>query len=321
MKNHKPQIFMCFSGTEFSPTTLICRKHPFRFPAKSPVAITMRPYFFTPHTMTDRYAVIGNPIAHSKSPLIHTLFAQQTGEDLHYEALFSPLDGFVETVRTFQAQGGKGMNITVPFKFEAFDFASKLTERARLAGAVNTLSFLPNGDVLGDNTDGAGLVRDITVQLGFDLRNKRVLLLGAGGAAFGVVLPLLAAGAVLTVANRTVDKAAQLAATFNTADSPFDPVVACGYAELSAQAFDCVVNATSSGLSDQLPPIPAEVFGQNSLAYDMMYGRDTPFMTFAHQHGAQVADGLGMLVEQAAEAFFVWRGIRPDTTTVRKALR
>lgn len=271
--------------------------------------------------MTDHYAVIGNPIAHSKSPLIHTLFAQQTGEDLDYQALFSPLDGFIETVRAFQTQGGKGMNVTVPFKFEAFAFASQLSERARLAGAVNTLSFLPNGEVLGDNTDGAGLVRDITVQLGFDLRDKRVLLLGAGGAAFGVVLPLLAAGANLTVANRTVDKAAQLAATFNTPNSPHHRVVGCGYGDVTGQGFDCVINATSSGLSDQLPPISAEVFKQHALAYDMMYGRDTPFMTFARQHGAQVADGLGMLVEQAAEAFWVWRGIRPDTTAVRAILR
>lgn len=272
--------------------------------------------------MTDRYAVIGNPIAHSKSPLIHTLFAQQTGEDLRYEALLAPLDGFVSTVQMFQAQGGKGMNVTVPFKFEAFDFATQLSERARLAGAVNTLSFLPNGEVLGDNTDGAGLVRDITVQLGVDLRDQRVLLLGAGGAAFGVVLPLLAAGANLTVANRTVDKAAQLAATFNnTSASSYHRVVGCGYADLLGLGFDCVINATSSGLSDQLPPIPADVFKPNALAYDMMYGRDTPFMTFARQHGAQVADGLGMLVEQAAEAFWVWRGIRPDTTAVRAVLR
>lgn len=271
--------------------------------------------------MTDRYAVVGNPISHSKSPLIHHLFAQQTGEDLQYEALLAPLDAFAATVHTFRAQGGKGMNVTVPFKFEAFALATQLTARAQAAGAVNTLSFQADGEILGDNTDGAGLVRDITTHLGLDLQGKRVLLLGAGGAAAGVILPLLSAGAIITVANRTVDKAQQLAATFNQIESPYPALVACGYEALPQQAFDCVINATSSGLSDQLPPIPATVFGAHTLAYEMMYGRETPFMAFARQHGAQVADGLGMLVEQAAESFFLWRGKRPDTTAVRMILR
>lgn len=271
--------------------------------------------------MTDRYAVVGNPISHSKSPLIHHLFAQQTGEDLQYEALLAPLDAFTATVHTFRAQGGKGMNVTVPFKFEAFALATQLTARAKAAGAVNTLSFQADGKIVGDNTDGAGLVRDITTHLGLDLRGKRVLLLGAGGAAAGVILPLLTAGAIITLANRTVDKAQQLAATFNQIESPYPALVACGYEALPQQAFDCVINATSSGLSDQLPPIPATVFSTHTLAYEMMYGRETPFMAFARQHGAQVADGLGMLVEQAAESFFLWRGTRPDTTAVRKILR
>lgn len=265
--------------------------------------------------MTDRYAVIGNPIAHSKSPFIHTLFAEQTGQDLDYRALLSPLDGFAKTVRDFIALGGKGMNVTVPFKFEAFTLATQRTARAQAARAVNTLAFLPTGEILGDNTDGAGLVRDIEQNLSFPLRGRRVLLLGAGGAAYGVVLPLLAAGANVCVANRTAAKAVALAATF-------DGVRGCGYANLENEAaFDCVINATSSGLIGELPPIPDSVFASNALAYDMMYGRDTPFMVFARKQGAQVADGLGMLAEQAAEAFFVWRGIRPDTVAVRAALR
>lgn len=275
----------------------------------------MRDLILKPYTMTDHYAVIGNPIAHSKSPLIHHLFANQTGENLRYEALFSPLDAFAETVSAFQAQGGKGMNVTVPFKFEAFALAKQLTPRALAAGAVNTLSFQADGTILGDNTDGAGLVRDITTHLGFDLHHKRVLLLGAGGAAAGVILPLLSAGASLTIVNRSVDKALQLAATFAS-----DAITVSNYEDLSNRSFDCVINATSSGLSDQLPPIPADIFDDHTLAYEMMYGHETPFMTFARQHGAQVVDGLGMLVEQAAESFFLWRGIRPDTTAVRMIL-
>ena len=265
--------------------------------------------------MTDRYAVIGNPIAHSKSPFIHTLFAEQTGQDLDYHALFSPLDGFANTVRDFIALGGKGVNVTVPFKFEAFSLATQRSKRAQAARAVNTLAFLPNGEIFGDNTDGAGLVHDIEQNLSFPLHGRRVLLLGAGGAAYGVVLPLLAAGAELWVANRTPAKAVELATTFGH-------VQGCAFTELENEgAFDCVINATSSGLIGELPPIPDSVFASNALAYDMMYGRDTPFMVFARKQGAQVADGLGMLVEQAAEAFFVWRGVRPDTTAVRSALR
>ncbi|MFY9261171.1 MAG: shikimate dehydrogenase [Gallionella sp.] len=271
--------------------------------------------------MTDHYAVVGNPIAHSKSPLIHHLFAQQTGEDLQYSALLSPLDAFAQTVHLFREHGGKGMNVTVPFKFEAFALATQLTARAQAAGAVNTLLFQADGEMLGDNTDGAGLVRDITVHLGVDLQDKRVLLLGAGGAAYGVVLPLLQAGAQLTVVNRTLEKAQQLAAAFAS-----DAITVASYADLGSggglnQAFDCVINATSSGLSDQRPPIPATVFNAHTLAYEMMYGRETPFMAFARQQGAIVEDGLGMLVEQAAESFFLWHGMRPDTTAVRMTLR
>jgi shikimate dehydrogenase len=267
--------------------------------------------------MTDRYAVFGNPISHSKSPLIHAAFARQTGQDMSYEALLAPLDGFARAVDAFRAQGARGANVTVPFKLEAFRYATGLTERARLAQAVNTLRF--DGDqVLGDNTDGAGLVRDITVNLAVGIRGRRILLMGAGGAARGVVLPLLReAPRLLFIANRTADKAVALAEEF----SAYGPVQGGGYDTLAGHAFDVVINATSSGLSDELPPLPETVFAPDALAYDMMYGRETRFMTFARAHGARVADGLGMLVEQAAEAFHLWRGVRPETAPVIASLR
>ncbi len=267
--------------------------------------------------MTDRYAVFGNPISHSKSPLIHAAFAQQTGQDIAYEALLAPVDGFAAAVDAFRAAGARGANVTVPFKLEAFKYATELTERARLAEAVNTLKF--DGDkVLGDNTDGAGLVRDITVNLGLAIRGRRVLLMGAGGAARGVILPLLReAPSRLFIANRTADRALALAAQF----AAHGPVQGGGYDALKEQAFDLVINATSSGLSDELPPLPENVFAPGALAYDMMYGKETPFMAFARAQGARVADGLGMLVEQAAEAFQLWRGVRPDTAPVIALLR
>lgn len=267
--------------------------------------------------MTDRYAVFGNPISHSKSPLIHAAFARQTGQDVAYEALLAPLDGFVQAVDAFRAAGARGANVTVPFKLEAFKYATELTERARLAEAVNTFRF-DGANVLGDNTDGAGLVRDITGNLGVDIRGKRVLLMGAGGAARGVILPILREGpSVLFIANRTADKALALAAQF----APYGPVQGGGYEALSGRVFDLVANATSSGLSDELPPLPEGVFAPGALAYDMMYGKETPFMAFARARGARVADGLGMLVEQAAEAFCVWRGVRPATAPVIESLR
>lgn len=269
--------------------------------------------------MTDRYAVIGNPIGHSKSPTIHTEFARQTGQELAYEALLAPLDGFIATVDAFRSEGGKGLNVTVPFKQEAWKYASALTERARLAEAVNTLKF--DGDaVLGDNTDGAGLVRDITVNRDFPINGKRVLLMGAGGAARGVLLPLLEQQpASLTVANRTAEKAVQLAAHF----APYGAIEGSGYDALAGRTFDLVVNATSASLSDALPALPPGVFAPNSLAYDMMYGKGlTPFLEFARNQGAEIlTDGLGMLVEQAAESFFLWRGVRPDTRPVIELLK
>ncbi|MBS0371028.1 MAG: shikimate dehydrogenase [Proteobacteria bacterium] len=268
----------------------------------------------------DRYAVIGNPIAHSKSPRIHTLFAAQTGQPLSYEALLAPLDAFVATVEAFRAAGGRGLNVTVPFKLEAFDFADRHTPRALAAGAVNTLAFGPDG-VLGDNTDGAGILRDITVNLGCPVEGRRVLLLGAGGAARGTILPVLdAKPASLTIANRTAVKAAELADEFST--GPLRPQ-GCGFADLAGQDFDVVINATSASLSDAAPDLPAGLYAPGSLAYDMMYGKgDTPFMRAAREQGAaRLADGLGMLVEQAAESFLLWRGIRPATAPVLAELR
>lgn len=268
--------------------------------------------------MTDRYAVIGNPIAHSKSPEIHARFAQQTGEDIRYERLLAPLDGFAQTVADFMQAGGLGANVTVPFKLEAYALATELSVRAQAAGAVNTLRF--SGDVIyGDNTDGVGLVTDIVRNAGVALQGRRLLLLGAGGAARGVLLPLLdQQPAEIVIANRTLDKAHLLVQEFS---APHGVLRASPFDALDGM-FDVVINATSASLEQALPPVPAACFGGATLAYDMMYGRDaTPFMRLAASHGATVRDGLGMLVEQAAESFFVWRGVRPDTAPVHQALR
>jgi shikimate dehydrogenase len=264
--------------------------------------------------MTDRYAVFGHPIAHSKSPQIHAAFARQTGQDMRYEAILAPLDGFADSVAAFIAAGGRGANVTVPFKEEAFRLASRQSPRAQRAGAANTLSFDADG-ILGDNTDGAGLVADLTRNLGFALAGKRILLLGAGGAARGVIEPLLdQQPAELVIANRTVSRAEELAELFGHG------VRACGF-DAADTPFDVVINATAASLAGDLPPLSPRVFTSDTLAYDMMYGRDTPFLTFARTRGARTADGLGMLVEQAAEAFYLWRGVRPDTAPVIAALR
>jgi shikimate dehydrogenase len=278
--------------------------------------------------MTDRYAVFGNPIAHSKSPRIHALFARQTGQDMSYEALLAPLDGFAAAAHAFAAAGGRGANVTVPFKEEAFRMATQLTPRAAAAGAVNTLVFVDNGTAItGDNTDGAGLVRDLKSSLGCDIAGKRVLLIGAGGAARGCLLPLLQeAPAELFVVNRSAEKAARLALEFAGIVAAAQPdglrPEGGGFAELAGRRFDLIINATSAGLSDAALPLPPAVFAPRSLAYEMLYGRATPFMAQARAAGAgRVADGLGMLVEQAAEAFFVWRGLRPESGPVLAALR
>ena len=267
--------------------------------------------------MTDRYAVIGNPIAHSKSPLIHQLFAEQTGQAMRYEAIEAPLDGFAATIRRLRAEGYKGCNVTVPFKFEAYALCDQLSSRAREAKAVNTLIFR-DGEILGTNTDGTGLLADIEKNLGFKLMWKDALLLGAGGAAAGVLWPLFNAGLGVDIANRTLDKAQALADEFKGAGT----VYARKYEDLAGRKYDLVINATSSGLKGELPPLPDGLFKPGALAYDMMYGRETPFMAYARKQGAAiVSDGLGMLVEQAAEAFYLWRDIRPDTRPVLAKLR
>lgn len=271
--------------------------------------------------MTDRYAVIGNPIAHSKSPQIHAVFARLTLQDMIYEAILAPTDGFVTAVCAFIAAGGRGMNVTVPFKLEACALADTRSPRAEAAKAVNTLIFSEKG-IHGDNTDGLGLVADLTRNLVFQLAGRRILLLGAGGAARGVMLPLLAERpAALTLANRTADKAQQLLAEFSphTDGCAMD---AGGFDGLAGRQFDLVINATAASLADEAPPLPAGIYAPDSLAYDMVYGRETPFLAAARAQGAaRLADGLGMLVEQAAESFFLWRGVRPPTAPVLELLR
>ncbi|MDC8758742.1 shikimate dehydrogenase [Janthinobacterium fluminis] len=267
-----------------------------------------------------RYCVFGNPIAHSKSPDIHAAFAAQTGQDLVYERRLAALDGFAAAARQFAAAGGRGANVTLPFKLEACALATALTMRAQAAGAVNTLSF-SDGEIHGDNTDGDGLVADIVRNAGVAIAGKRVLLLGAGGAARGAMLPLLEQRpAELSVANRTQAKADALVRQFAPLAGA-GRLQACAF-DAAGGVYDIVINATSASLGGALPPLAPGVFGRDTLALDMMYGaRPTVFMDFAAGHGAQVRDGLGMLVEQAAEAFLVWRGVRPDTGAVLASLR
>ena len=275
--------------------------------------------------MSDIYAVIGNPVAHSKSPEIHAAFARQTSQDIVYKRLFCERGAFVETVRAFQVEGGKGVNITVPFKHEAFEFAMRRSARAGQAGVVNLLAFAAaRGDgAFGDNTDGTGLVRDITVNLAYALRDKKVLLLGAGGATFGAVGPLLGElPRALVIANRTESKARVLAQRFARTAAGCE-LSASTYAALAGAKFDVVINATSAGLSGDMPALPDYLFAPGALAYEMVYGKTTPFMQFAQAQGGpgiQIADGLGMLVEQAAESFLIWRGMRPETAPVIAAL-
>jgi len=271
----------------------------------------------------DRYAVIGNPVAHSKSPQIHAAFARQTGQQLRYEALLAPLDGFAAAVARFRAAGGRGANVTVPFKLEAHALAERRSARAEAAGAVNTLAFDAQG-IFGDNTDGAGLVRDLVANLHCRLAGSRILLLGAGGAARGAIAPLIAERPMqLVIANRTVAKAEALAARFQPAAPGGVALSAAGFDALAGRCFDLVINATAASLADQAPPLPAGLYADGALAYDMMYGSgDTAFLAAARRAGAQrLADGLGMLVEQAAESFLLWRGVRPDTAPVLASLR
>jgi shikimate dehydrogenase len=271
----------------------------------------------------DRYAVIGNPIAHSKSPEIHAAFARQTGQDISYERILGPIGGFEGAVLGFRETGGKGMNVTLPFKLAAFELATHASDRALAARAANFLRF--DGDAIHcDNTDGAGLVNDIQQRLGFALAGTHVLLIGAGGAAQGVVLPLLNAGIEkLTIANRTMEKARALLALVAQSAAKPERLEARGLHELAGMRCDVVINATSSGLNNEAPALPAGVFAPGSLAYDMVYGKGAaPFLQFAVAQGAaRCSDGLGMLVEQAAESFFLWRGVHPDTKPVLAMLR
>lgn len=273
--------------------------------------------------MPDRYAVIGNPIAHSRSPTIHAMFAEATGEDIVYSRLLAPRDGFAEAALRFRDEGGRGLNVTLPFKLDAFALATERSVRAEAAGAVNLLAF--DGDrILGDNTDGAGLVTDVEARLGLSLGGRSVMILGAGGAARGALRPLIDAGAVrVAITNRNADKAIALAQAIGDAR-----VVAGAYDQIGAMLdgggpFDLVVNATSTGLSGAALPVPGALFAAARLAYDMVYAaQPTPFMMQAAEGGCPgVSDGLGMLVEQAAESFLIWRGVRPATAPVYRALR
>jgi shikimate dehydrogenase len=271
-------------------------------------------------TTVDKYAVFGNPIRHSKSPSIHTAFALQCQQELQYRAVLVEPDKFESACKRFFSDGGRGLNITVPFKRDACEFADKLSERARLAGAVNTLRLEEDGMIFGDNTDGIGLVRDMIANLGWTLGSSRVLVLGAGGAVRGVLELLLRENPqLLRIVNRTASRAEQLAREFEG----LGPVEGGGYESLGGEQFDLIINGTSASLDNDLPPLPDDLLTDKSCCYDMVYGaQPTVFMRWAAQHTAwSVADGLGMLVEQAAESFYLWRGLRPQTGSVIAELR
>ncbi|WP_067984860.1 shikimate dehydrogenase [Neptuniibacter pectenicola] len=270
--------------------------------------------------MTDRYAVFGNPIKHSKSPQIHQAFAQSTGQDLTYEAIAVAEDQFTQTVESFLSGDGRGLNITIPFKQEAWALASVRSPRAELAGAVNTLYRDEQGRLCGDNTDGIGMVRDIIRNHGGTIKGKRVLILGAGGAVRGVLQPVLEQNpSCVVIANRTASKAVELAALA----SHLGDVSGCGFNTLDGQCFDLIINGTAASLQGEVPPIPATVLADNAWCYDMMYAASpTAFCQWAADHGAEKSiDGLGMLVEQAAQSFQIWRGVEPDSQAVIEQLR
>lgn len=266
----------------------------------------------------DRYAVMGNPIMHSRSPRIHSLFAAQTQQRLEYTAIQVDSGGFVQAVGNFNASGGKGLNVTVPFKQEAFALVNTCTARAQRAGAVNTIKF-EKKTLFGDNTDGVGLVRDLMVNRQLDLHGKKILLMGAGGAARGVLAPLLEQQpAGIVIANRTPDKAVELAQQF----VDLGQVRGIGFDQLDTEQFDLIINATAASLQGEMPTLPDTVLAKQACCYDMMYGKLTPFMQWASEHAVtRIFDGLGMLVEQAAESFYLWRGVRPATQAVITQLR
>ncbi len=268
----------------------------------------------------DRYAVMGNPIAHSKSPLIHRLFAEQTDQNLVYEAILVDPGGFADAVTAFTGSAGKGLNVTVPLKQEAWQMADRLSGRAQRAGAVNTLQIGNDGKLSGDNTDGVGLVRDLIGNLGLTLSGKQLLVLGAGGAVRGILAPLLEQNpSRLRIANRTVERARQLATEF----SDLGELEGCGFGDLNGTRFDIIINATAAGLHGQVPDLPNGVIDPAGCCYDLMYAPEpTAFVRYARQRGVRAAfDGLGMLVEQAAESFRIWRGVTPDTAPVIATLR
>jgi len=265
--------------------------------------------------MTDRYAVMGDPIAHSKSPDIHQQFAQQTQQAISYEKILVPADIFQQAVKTFIAQGGKGLNITLPLKQLAFDFVDQLNPRAKLAQAVNTIIIQTDGTTIGDNTDGIGLCRDLITNHHVDLNKQKILLLGAGGAARGVIGPLLEHNvADIHIANRTESKAIEMAEVF----SALGKVTASGFDALDQRQFDIIINATSASVADKVPAIPSELYAKANCCYDMFYSdKPTSFMQVALDAGcSQVFDGRGMLLEQAAESFYLWRGVRPHSDGV-----
>ncbi len=266
------------------------------------------------------YAVVGNPVAHSKSPLIHAAFAEQTSQSIRYDKLESPLETFEKTVADFFSKPDhRGLNVTVPFKERAYAMCKELSPRARLAGAVNTLMINQAGALMGDNTDGAGLVRDIVINHGFSIRGKKVLVLGAGGAVRGVLAPILnEKPQEIRIWNRTAEKADALAELFRNEGT----IASASIDDLSSEAFDLIINGTAASLSGDVPPIPDSVCGVDTLLYDMMYGaKETAFLEWGRDLGAGFRfDGLGMLVEQAAEAFYLWRGVRPDTAPVIRML-
>jgi shikimate dehydrogenase len=271
-------------------------------------------------TSPDRYALVGHPVHHSRSPVIHALFADQTGQDLTYELIDAEPADFETAVRGFAAAGGRGMNVTVPHKEAAFRLARRVGAAAEKAGAVNTLTF--EGRALrGDNTDGIGFLRDLTENLGWELHDRRVLVLGAGGASRGILPPLLEGGAAeVVLANRTLARAAELEERFRK----LGRLSIASFEQLSSEpAFDLVINATSAGLKGESPPFPESIVGDRTRCYDLAYARGglTPFQTWASEAGAERAEqGLGMLVEQAAESFFIWRRVRPDTRSVIEEL-
>jgi shikimate dehydrogenase len=271
-------------------------------------------------TDADKYAVFGNPIKHSKSPAIHAAFAAQCGQVMQYRAVRVEVDGFARAAKQFFAAGGKGLNVTLPFKEDAFQFADRLSERASRAGAVNTLTLANGGLVEGDNTDGVGMVRDMVANLGWMVQGLRVLVIGAGGAVRGILEPLLQErpGEVLIV-NRTASRAQGLATEF----SDLGRISGGGYELIAQRQFDLVINASSAGLRGEAADLPSTLLTERSCCYDMLYGPEpTPFMRWAAHHAAwAVADGLGMLVEQAAQSFYIWRGQRPDTQAVIAKLR